>query len=90
MTTVAPQHGEHVSPGGGGTRPVRLSVNLGAGPAEALRELMARKDITATEAIRRALSIWKFVEDERAQGHTLAILEGHGPQQKIREVVIAD
>src|SRR5262249_11393520 len=50
------------------TAPVRLSVNLGAQPAAALLELMDRKDISATEAIRRALSVWKFIEDERERG----------------------
>jgi len=70
--------------------PVRLSVNLGTGAAAALRELMSRKDITATEAIRRALSVWKFIEDERAQGRSIALLEGRGKDQVVREVVFHD
>jgi len=69
---------------------VRLSVNLGAQPAAALRELMTKKGITATEAVRRALSIWKFVEDERAQGHRLAVLEGDGDQRAVREIIFHD
>lgn len=53
---------------------VRLSVYLGTEPAAALRQLMASLGITATEAVRRAISVWKFVEDEQAKGHKLAVL----------------
>jgi len=70
--------------------PVRLSVNLGAQPAAALREMMNKKGITATEAIRRALSIWKFVEDERAHGNHLAVLEGEGDHRRVREIIFHD
>jgi hypothetical protein len=70
--------------------PARLSINLGAGPAAALRDLMASKDISATEAIRRALSIWKFIEDERSRGRRIALLEGDGRDQVVREVVFHD
>lgn len=70
--------------------PTRLSVNLGTGAAEALRELMERKGINATEAIRRALSTWKFIEDARRDGRSIALLEGHGKDQVVREVVFHD
>lgn len=61
----------------------RINVNLGAEPAAALRELMARKGITATEAVRQALSWWKFVEDERAAGHRIAVLDGDTTREVI-------
>jgi hypothetical protein len=68
----------------------RLSINLGAEPAHALRELMIRRNISATEAIRRALSVWKFIEDERSRGTSIALLEGEGKAQVVREVVFHD
>ncbi|MFG1921237.1 hypothetical protein [Cryptosporangium sp. NPDC048952] len=68
-------------------RPARLSVNLGTGPATALRELMESKDITATEAIRRAISVWKFIEDEQARGNRIAVIETAGGKQNVREVL---
>lgn len=69
---------------------VRLSVNLGEQPAAALHELMRRKGITATEAVRRALSIWKFVEDELARGNRVAVLEGEGERRTVRELIFHD
>lgn len=69
---------------------VRLSVNLGEQPAAALRELMSKKGITATEAVRRALSVWKFVEDELAQGNRLAVLVGEGDHRAVREIIFHD
>jgi hypothetical protein len=48
---------------------------------------MDRKGITATEAVRRALSIWKFVEDELARGNRLAVLEGQGDRRTTREII---
>ena len=68
-------------------RPARLSVNLGSGPAEALRELMASKGISATEAIRRAISVWRFIEDEQARGNRIAVIETSQGKQNIREVL---
>ncbi len=70
--------------------PVRLSVNLGAQPAAALRELMNRKEISATEAIRRALSVWKFIEDEREQGRGFAVLDTEDGKRVTREVIFHD
>jgi hypothetical protein len=67
-------------------RPARLSVNLGAGPAEALRELMESKDITATEAIRRAISVWSFIEKEQAAGRNIAVVDHSGGKQNVREI----
>lgn len=46
---------------------VRLSVNINDETEEALKELAARRDTTVTEIIRRAVSVYKFVEDEVGQ-----------------------
>jgi hypothetical protein len=61
----------------------RLNVNLGDEPAAALHDLMTRKGISATEAVRRAISVWKFVEDQLAAGRRIAVLDGDA----IREVL---
>lgn len=42
----------------------RLSVNINDETAEALRELADRKGTSVTEIVRRAVSVYKFVEDE--------------------------
>ena len=45
----------------------RLSVNINDETAQALNELAARRQTTVTEIIRRAVSMYKFVEDEVTQ-----------------------
>lgn len=42
----------------------RLSVNINDETAQALKEMAARRQTTVTEIIRRAVSMYKFVEDE--------------------------
>jgi Ribbon-helix-helix protein, copG family len=66
-------------------RSVRLSVNLSAESAETLRALIRRKGLTITEGIRRAIIVWKFVEDENTNGNQLAVIEQDG---SIRKVVL--
>jgi Ribbon-helix-helix protein, copG family len=66
-------------------RTVRLSVNLSVESAETLRALIRRKGLTITEGIRRAIAVWKFVEDESSKGNQLAVIEADG---SIRKVVL--
>jgi hypothetical protein len=66
-------------------RSVRLSVNLSVESAETLRTLIRRKGLTITEGIRRAIAVWKFVEDENSNGNQLAVIEQDG---SIRKVVL--
>jgi hypothetical protein len=66
-------------------RTVRLSVNLSVESAETLRALIRRKGLTITEGIRRAIAVWKFVEDESSRGNQLAVIETDG---SIRKVVL--
>ncbi|MFG1921236.1 CopG family transcriptional regulator [Cryptosporangium sp. NPDC048952] len=73
---------------GPSTRPARLSVNLGEEPAAALREIMTRQDISATEAVRRAISLLKFVEDEQRAGNRLAIIEAAGRRRWLRRLLL--
>ncbi|MBB5776648.1 ribbon-helix-helix protein, CopG family [Nonomuraea jabiensis] len=62
---------------------VRLSVNLSHETAQTFKALAERKGLSFTEAIRRAITIWKFVEDQLAQGHELAIVESDGNPRRI-------
>jgi hypothetical protein len=72
----------------GGSRPdpspvVRLSVNVSPETAGHLKALTGRKGLTITEGIRRAITVWKFVEDEVAAGNELAVIEKDGAIRKI-------
>jgi hypothetical protein len=66
-------------------RSVRLSVNLSFESAESLRALIRRKGLTITEGVRRAIAVWKFVEDESSKGNQIAVIEHDG---SIRKVVL--
>ena len=64
---------------------VRLSINLSAETADQFRALIERKGLTITEGIRRAIIVWKFVEDETARGNQIAVIE---QDNSIRKVVL--
>ncbi len=63
---------------------VRLSVNLTQEVAEALKSIARRHGITLTEAIRRAISTQKFIEDALDGKAKILIVE---PDQAPRELV---
>ena len=54
----------------------RLSVNLNAETAAALKELAERRGISLTETVRRAIAVLKFVEDEIQKGNTVQSTDG--------------
>ncbi|GAB3405935.1 hypothetical protein [Flindersiella endophytica] len=67
----------------------RLSVNLAAESATVLRDLVRRRRVTITEGIRRAIAVWKFIEDEQDKGNRIAVIEEDGEgKTSIREVVL--
>ncbi|MCT2279890.1 ribbon-helix-helix protein, CopG family [Micromonospora chalcea] len=68
--------------GAGG--PVRLSINLSAEAAEAIRAITARRGITITEAIRRAISTHKYVDDAAERGAKILVEE---PDSTVRELI---
>jgi hypothetical protein len=65
---------------------VRLSVNLAPDVALVLRARAAVKGITLTEAIRRSIATWDFIEAQRLAGHAIASLEG----DRYRKIHFAD
>jgi hypothetical protein len=62
---------------------VRLSVNVSTETAEAFKSAARRKGLTITEGARRAIAVWKFVEDEAAAGNELAVIEPGGSVHKV-------
>lgn len=67
---------------------VRLSVNLAADVAAALKTLSTQQGVSVTEGVRRAIALWKLVSDERAKNNRIMIVEGEGDNAKFRELVL--
>jgi Ribbon-helix-helix protein, copG family len=57
------------------TKVTRLSVNLSREVADALKSIASERGITLTEAIRRAISTQKFIEDVLDKGGKILVLE---------------
>lgn len=68
-------------------RQVRLSINLAQDAADILKHWAKQNQTSVTEAVRQAISIWNFVETQEAKGNRLAVIEGEGRKQRIREIV---
>jgi hypothetical protein len=81
VTTIVPDDDTQV------TTPVanRLSVNLSNEAAMALRSYVQRHGITVTEAIRRAISLLKYIDELRNEGQKILVSDKAG--KNIREVV---
>ncbi|OHV27753.1 MULTISPECIES: ribbon-helix-helix protein, CopG family [Pseudofrankia] len=62
----------------------RLSVNINQESAAALKEITERRGISNTEAIRRAIAIYKLIEEETANGNKIQIKDG----KTVREIVM--
>lgn len=65
---------------------VRLSVNLNRETANALRGLAEQNGITHTEAVRRAISILKFINDEKQYGRKIHVMDQDG--RNVQELVL--
>lgn len=63
---------------------VRLSINLAPDVAQVLTDWAQKKQISATEAVRRAIAVWNFVETEIANGNKIAVSDGSA----FREVIV--
>lgn len=83
-TTPAQESNGSVQP----AQPVqkRLNINMNEETAAALRELAQRKQISITEAVRRAISVYKFFEDELAEGRKIQTMQADGGEK--RDVVL--
>ncbi|MDM7886572.1 ribbon-helix-helix protein, CopG family [Curtobacterium sp. RHCKG23] len=65
---------------------VRLNVNLNAETAEALKEIADQRGISFTEAVRRAISVYKFIDDETQEGHRIQTVDPE--RNEVRELVL--
>ena len=68
------------------TKSIRLSVNMNSETAEALKELAERNQISVTEAVRRAISVAHFIEEQSRAGKSVQIED---PKTgKVRELIM--
>lgn len=65
---------------------VRLNVNLNKETAAALKELAAKQNVSLTEAVRRAIAVLKFVEEEQGEGRKIQTMDPDGKNK--RELVL--
>lgn len=65
---------------------VRLNVNLNQETADALKEVAAKESISLTEAVRRAIALLKFVEEEQSRGRRIQTMDKEGKDK--RELVL--
>ena len=63
----------------------KVSMNFSDEVVAALREVATRDNVTLTEATRRAISTWKFLDDAQRAGRHVIIRD---PQTKESERVI--
>jgi predicted transcriptional regulator len=85
-TAHGPAQTETGNPRSGSTGVTRLNINLSEETAASLRELAEARGISFTEAVRRAIAIYKFVEDEVAAGNQVQSVDtGRGT---VRELVL--
>lgn len=65
---------------------VRLNVNLNRETADALKAIADKEKISLTEAVRRAIAVLKFVEEEQARGRRIQTMEQDGKDK--RELIL--
>lgn len=65
---------------------VRLSVNMNPETAAALKEFAQSKHLTYTEAIRRAIAIAKYIEDEVQEGRKVQTVDA--ARNEVRELIL--
>jgi hypothetical protein len=65
----------------------RLNVNNNDETAAALKELADRRETTVTEIVRRAVSVYKFIEDEVVDGNKTLKLVSREGQETIMTMV---
>ncbi|MFB2556154.1 ribbon-helix-helix protein, CopG family [Herbiconiux liangxiaofengii] len=68
------------------TSTVRLNVNLNEEAAAAIKQIADERDISVTEAIRRAISLFSYVDDETRKGRRLQTT--NPDRSDVREIVL--
>jgi len=65
---------------------VRLSVNMNPETAAALKEFAQSKHLSYTEAVRRAIAIAKYIEDEIHDGRKVQTVDP--VRNEVRELIL--
>jgi hypothetical protein len=65
---------------------VRLNVNLNTETADALKEIADHRGISFTEAVRRAISVYKFIDEETQEGRRIQTV--NSDRSEVRELVL--
>jgi len=65
---------------------VRLNVNLNSETADALKEIADHRGISFTEAVRRAISVYKFIDEETQEGRRIQTVSPD--RSEVRELVL--
>ena len=61
----------------------RLNININADTNATLRSAMDQYGISMTEAVRRAVAIYRFFEESREEGQTIQLV---GPDNTVTQV----
>lgn len=61
----------------------KISIYLNPEAAATLKNYTEKRDISYTEAVRRAIAILKFVDDEISAGHEIQVKNGEMVQKII-------
>lgn len=86
MTTNLNNGTKSGRPGAERDRLVRLNVNLNHETADAIKELAEERGISVTEAVRRAISLYKYVEDQTNEGRKIQVADRSG--KTVSELVL--
>lgn len=62
---------------------MRLNVNLNTETADALKAIVEERGCSYTEAVRRAIAIYKFIEDETEAGNVIFIGDGRDRRELV-------
>jgi hypothetical protein len=68
----------------------RLPVNLTLDTAAALKREAAIANITITEAVRNAIALMKYINDQRRDGNKIAIVVRTNGRERIYELLFTD
>lgn len=61
----------------------RLSINISNDTARTLRELAEKNETSVTDIIRRAVNVYKIVEDAAAEEKTVQIVDRERPNKDV-------
>lgn len=65
---------------------VRLNVNLNAATAEALKRMSEEQGVSLTEVVRRAISVYNFIDEEQRNGNRIQTAD---PEKgAVRELIL--